>query len=138
MCQKPPAAHSHPGPQDVPVGGCYCRLCWAPPLSLFHLRQHTGCSWLLLKSTTALLPQGLCTGSSPSLGSSFLSFLKGCCLLSITNRHLLRALPTTEQQKHLPSASREMNPRVRCSHQVAKVLEFQHQSFQRIFRVDFL
>ena len=27
---------------------------------------------------------------------------------------------------------------VGCSHQVAKVLEFQHQSFQWIFRVDFL
>ena len=27
---------------------------------------------------------------------------------------------------------------VSCSHQVAKVLEFQHQSFQLIFRVDFL
>ena len=27
---------------------------------------------------------------------------------------------------------------VSCSHQVDKVLEFQHQSFQRVFRVDFL
>ena len=27
---------------------------------------------------------------------------------------------------------------VSCLHQVAKVLELQHQSFQRVFRVDFL
>ena len=120
LCQKLPAAHSrqgtHPGPQDILVGGCYCRLSWSPPLSPFHLRP---AHWLLLASsqtynlkliTLRLLPQGLCTGSSPSLGSSFLSFFKGCCLLPITNWHLLRALPTSEQQKHLPSASRETEP----------------------------
>ena len=67
------------------------RLSWSPPLSPFHLPQHPACSWLLLKPATTLLPQGLCTGSSPSLGCSFLSFFKGCCLLSITDWHLLRA-----------------------------------------------
>ena len=88
-CQKLPAAHSrqgtHPGPQDVLVGGCYRRLSWSPPLSPFHLRQHTGCSWLLLKPTTMLLPRGLGTGSSPSPGSSFLSFFKDAafCQLQI-------------------------------------------------------
>ena len=30
--------------------------------------------------------------------------------VSTTNWHLPRALPTTEQQRHLPSASRETEP----------------------------
>ncbi|CAN0344674.1 unnamed protein product [Rangifer tarandus platyrhynchus] len=95
ICQNPPAAHSRqgtqPGPQDVLVGGCCRPSVLSPPLSPSHLPQRPACSWLLLKPATTLLPQGLCTGSSPRLGCSFLSFFKGCCLLSITDWHLLRA-----------------------------------------------
>ena len=43
-------------------------------------------------------------------GVLFPLLFQGCCLLSITNWRLLRALPTTEQKKHLPSASRETEP----------------------------
>ena len=36
--------------------------------------------------------------------------LRSCMLLSTTNWHLPRALPTTEQQRHLPAASMEREP----------------------------
>ena len=40
--------------------------------------------------------------------------------VSTTNWHLPRALPTTEQQKHLPSASTETEP------QAAIAVDLQH------------
>ena len=41
--------------------------------------------------------------------SSFLQWII-CIILLTTNWHLPRALPRTEQQRHLPSASREIEP----------------------------
>ena len=41
--------------------------------------------------------------------SSFLQWIL-CIILLTTNWHLPRALPRTEQQRHLPSASREIEP----------------------------
>ena len=65
-----------------------------------------------------------------------LQLLKLMSIESVTpSIHLILCYPLLFLPSIFPSIS--LSQRVSSSHQVAKVLELQHQSFQRIFRTDF-
>ena len=58
--------------------------------------------------------------------------------LVMPSNHLILCLPILLMPQSFPESGQGLSQRVGSSQQVAKVLELQHQSFQWIFRTDFL
>ena len=102
--------------------------------SLMKLSLYCCCSVLIMLDS--LPPHGLQLAKLPALHYP-LSLLKLMSIESVMpSNHLILCCPLLLFSQI--SQHQDIFQRVSSSHQVAKVLELLHQSFQWIFRVDFL
>ena len=115
----------------------YARQCWEHdkldgcPSDQIRSDQSLSCVWLFATTCIAARQASLSITNSQSLLK-----LMSIELVILTSHSLLSRSPTAFNL----SQHQGLFKRVSSSHQVAKVLEFQlqHQSFQWIFRTDFL
>ena len=117
----------------------WCWYCWsmdleqqvlcfpAPSMFLFSVVQLLSCVLLFVTTWTAARQDPL----SSAISQSFLKFLSLDLVMPYSHLILCCPLLNLFQRQYLFQW-------VCSSHRVAKVLELQHQSFQWIFRVDFL
>ena len=117
---------------------CSC-ICWAhiykADIAIGHLHQFSSVTQLrpsLYNPWTAACQDSLSFTNSWSL-------LKLMSMESVmTSNHLILCRPLLLPPSIFPSIKQGLFKWVSSSHQVAKVLELQHQSFQWLFRTDIL
>ena len=118
---------------------CYC-LKWSTWRGELQGREGETPTLLLFSRqvvSDSLWPRGLqhtrlpCPSLSPRVGSNSCPLSRWCHpIISMPSNHLILCWPLSQHQGFFQWVS--------SLHQVAKVLELQHQSFQWIFRIDFL